>query len=103
MPMSETMARKPQDWEAGIGRIRQLLSRLLRECAQSREPLAEMYQIKGASECALGVGATDEECAFSQVFEPCEQGQETGCAFETAPIRSVTSRSATRIWNHQPT
>ena len=39
-----------------------------------REPLAEIYQIKGASECALGVGATDEECAFSQVFEPCEQG-----------------------------
>ncbi len=52
-----------------------------------REPLAEMYQIKGASECALGVGATDEECAFSQVFEPCEQGQETGCAFETGFAR----------------
>ena len=45
-----------------------------------REPLAEMYQVKGASECALGVGATDEECAFSQVLKPCEPGQETGCA-----------------------
>ena len=43
-----------------------------------REPLAEMYQVKGTSECALGVGATDEECAFEQVLEPCEQGQETG-------------------------
>jgi len=52
-----------------------------------REPLAEMYQIKGASECALGVGATDEECAFSQVFAPCEQGEETGCAFETGFAR----------------
>jgi len=52
-----------------------------------REPLAEMYQIKGASECALGVGATDEECAFSQVLAPCEQGEETGCAFETGFAR----------------
>jgi hypothetical protein len=52
-----------------------------------REPLAEMYQVKGASECALGVGATDEECAFSQVLEPCEPGQETGCAFESAFVR----------------
>ena len=52
-----------------------------------REPLAEMYQVKGASECALGVGATDEECAFEQVLEPCEQGQETGCAFESSFAR----------------
>ena len=52
-----------------------------------REPLAEMYQVKGASECALGVGATDEECAFSQVLKPCEKGQETGCAFETSFAR----------------
>lgn len=52
-----------------------------------REPLAEIYQIKGASECALGVGATDEECAFSQVFEPCDPGEESGCAFETAFAR----------------
>ncbi len=52
-----------------------------------RERLAEMYQVKGASECALGVGATDEECAFSQVLPPCEPGQETGCAFETAFVR----------------
>jgi hypothetical protein len=51
------------------------------------EPLAEIYQIKGASECALGVGATDEECAFEQVFEPCSDGQETGCAFRTGFVR----------------
>ncbi|MCP4036548.1 MAG: DUF3604 domain-containing protein, partial [bacterium] len=54
---------------------------------KSREPLAEIYQIKGASECALGVGATDEECAFSQVLSPCEPGEETGCAFETGFAR----------------
>jgi hypothetical protein len=52
-----------------------------------REPLAEIYQIKGASECALGVGAADEECAFSQVLSPCEPGEETGCAFETGFAR----------------
>ena len=52
-----------------------------------REPLSEMYQVKGASECALGVGATDEECAFSQILKPCEEGQETGCAFQTSFAR----------------
>ena len=54
---------------------------------QRREPLAEVYQVKGASECALGVGATDEECAFSQVLSPCEAGQLTGCAFATGFAR----------------
>jgi len=52
-----------------------------------REPIAEMYQVKGASECALGVGATDEECAFGQVLEPCQPGERTGCAFETGFAR----------------
>jgi Protein of unknown function (DUF3604) len=52
-----------------------------------REPLAEMYQVKGASECALGVGATDEECAFEQVLKPCEQGQENGCALQSSFAR----------------
>jgi len=45
------------------------------------EPLAEIYQIKGASECAVGAFATDEECGFEQVFEVCQPGQETACAF----------------------
>ena len=52
-----------------------------------REPLAEMYQVKGASECALGVGATDEECAFEQMLQPCESGQENGCALQTSFAR----------------
>ena len=52
-----------------------------------REPLAEMYQVKGASECALGVGATDEECAFEQVLKPCETGEETGCALKSSFAR----------------
>lgn len=54
---------------------------------QRREPLAEVYQVKGASECALGVGATDEECAFSQVLKPCDSGQEAGCAFASSFAR----------------
>lgn len=52
-----------------------------------REPLAEMYQVKGASECAFGVGSTDEECTFEQVLQPCEDGQEGGCAFRTSFAR----------------
>ncbi len=39
------------------------------------EPLAEIMQIKGASECAVGVGTTDEECNFEQYFPPCAEGQ----------------------------
>jgi len=54
---------------------------------QKREPLTEIFQIKGAQECALGVGATDEECAFEQVFDPCQPGETTGCAFETGFVR----------------
>ena len=54
---------------------------------QRREPLAEIFQVKGAQECALGVGATDEECQFEQVFEPCEAGQTTSCAFRTGFVR----------------
>ncbi|MEZ7951889.1 MAG: DUF3604 domain-containing protein, partial [Halioglobus sp.] len=54
---------------------------------QRREPLAEIYQVKGSSECALGVGATDEECGFGQILEPCQVGQESGCAFTTSFAR----------------
>jgi len=53
----------------------------------AREPLTEIYQIKGASECALGATASDEECAFEQVFNPCQPGQETACAFATGFAR----------------
>jgi hypothetical protein len=52
------------------------------------EPLAEIYQIKGASECALGVGASDEECGFEQIFRPCAADQETGCAMPSSFARN---------------
>ena len=54
---------------------------------KKHEPIAEIFQIKGAQECALGVGATDEECAFEQVFTPCQSGETTGCAFTTGFVR----------------
>ncbi len=51
------------------------------------EPLVEMFQIKGNSECALGFGTSDEECGFEQFFARCEEGQETKCIFETSMAR----------------
>jgi len=44
------------------------------------EPLAEIFQAKATSECALGVGTTDEECAFEQFFPLCEEGETERCA-----------------------
>ena len=54
---------------------------------QKYEPQVEIFQVKGAQECALGVGATDEECAFEQVLDPCQPGETTGCAFKTGFVR----------------
>ena len=54
---------------------------------QKREPLTEIFQIKGSQECAFGIGATDEECNFAQVLEPCKPGETTGCAFQTSFVR----------------
>jgi hypothetical protein len=51
------------------------------------EPLVEMYQIKGNSECALGVGTTDEECGFEQFLPPCAEGQITGCVAASSMAR----------------
>ena len=51
------------------------------------EPLVEMFQIKGNSECVLGFGATDEECGFEQFFPVCEEGQVTLCIHSTSMAR----------------
>jgi hypothetical protein len=51
------------------------------------EPLAEMYQVKGASECATGQATTDEECAFEQFFPLCEGGETIGCITPTSMVR----------------
>ena len=54
---------------------------------QAVEPIVEMFQIKGNSECSLGAGTTDEECAFEQFLPRCEDGQETKCIFPTSMAR----------------
>ncbi len=51
------------------------------------EPIVEMFQIKGNSECSTAYGAGDEECGFEQFLPPCEEGQETSCIFPTSMIR----------------
>lgn len=51
------------------------------------EPLVEMFQIKGNSECVMGLGTTDEECGFEQFFPVCEEGQETLCIQPTSMVR----------------
>ncbi|MDB2630030.1 DUF3604 domain-containing protein [Luminiphilus sp.] len=51
------------------------------------EPLVEMFQIKGNSECALGFGTTDEECGFEQFFPVCDERQTTLCIHPTSMAR----------------
>lgn len=54
------------------------------------EPLVEMFQIKGNSECSSAFGAGDEECGFEQFLPPCAEGvtgKTTGCIHPTSMIR----------------
>ena len=44
------------------------------------EPLAEIYQIKGNSECGFGLGANDEECNFELAIPLCAEGDAPGCS-----------------------
>jgi hypothetical protein len=53
----------------------------------SVEPLVEMYQIKGNSECSIGFSTTDEECNFEQFLPRCEEGQTVGCISPTSMAR----------------
>ena len=50
------------------------------------EPIAEIYQIKGSSECGLDVGASDEECNFERLLPICED-QVPGCSGRTSFAR----------------
>lgn len=52
------------------------------------EPLAEIFQIKGSSECMAGVGLTDEECGFENAVAACEPGEQDGCASANAMVRN---------------
>lgn len=68
------------------------------------EPIAEIHQNKGNSECLTGFGNDDEQCNFEQLFKPCTPSeleasqQETGerekalstrCAYESNYVRSA--------------
>ncbi|AOX00973.1 hypothetical protein BJP34_17345 [Moorena producens PAL-8-15-08-1] len=59
------------------------------------EPLVEIAQSKGASECAFGVGSSDEECAFEQFFEPCPENSPEGtpeCVQEGSFVRNALKK-----------
>ena len=56
------------------------------------EPLVEITQHKGASECAFGLGTSDEECGFEHIFPSCKPGQVTGCNREGAFVRNALKR-----------
>jgi hypothetical protein len=51
------------------------------------EPLAEIFQIKGNSECGYGLGASDEECNFELIVPLCEGEQVPGCSGPTSFAR----------------
>ena len=51
------------------------------------EPIAEMFQAKGSSECGYGVGASDEECNFELIVPICEGEQVPGCSGRTSFAR----------------
>lgn len=51
------------------------------------EPLAEIFQAKGSSECGLGVGASDEECNFELNMPICQGEQVPGCSGRTSFAR----------------
>jgi hypothetical protein len=51
------------------------------------EPLAEIFQIKGNSECGYGLGANDEECNFELIAPLCEGEQVPGCSGRTSFAR----------------
>ena len=45
--------------------------------------------MKGNSECSPGLGTTDEQCSFEQLFEPCKQGEDAFCAVARDYVRNA--------------
>ena len=56
------------------------------------ERLVEIYQSKGNSECATGLGTNDEECNFEQVFQPCKAGETAFCSVASNYVRDALKR-----------
>ena len=53
------------------------------------ERLVEVTQLKGTSECQVGVGAADEDCNFGILFPPCEEDQFGRCARPASFVRNA--------------
>ena len=53
------------------------------------EPLVEIHQIKGNSECYMGLGTTDEECNFETYQPICEPGERANCATASDYVRNA--------------
>lgn len=79
------------------------------------ETLVEIFQAKGSSECARGVGNSDEECGFENLFRACKPGEEdmidpkTGihtvqCVAQNDMVRNVLKRGLTeeKKWGFNP-
>jgi hypothetical protein len=56
------------------------------------EPIAEIFQIKGNSECSPGLGTNDEQCNFEQLWKPCKPGEDAFCAVARDYIRDAEKR-----------
>ena len=56
------------------------------------EPLVEMFQIKGNSECSTFFGSTDEECNIEQIYPKCEKEGDTLCIQPTSMVRDALKR-----------
>ena len=51
------------------------------------EPLVEIFQDKGSSECSTFFGSTDEECDIEQFYPKCKKENDTLCIQETSMAR----------------
>lgn len=56
------------------------------------EPLVEIYQGKGSSECHLGIGLADEECDFEQWVRNCGPDERVGCSTANDMVRDTIVR-----------
>ena len=78
------------------------------------ETLIEMFQAKGSSECMRGVGSSDEECGFENLFPACKPGEDainpaTGihavqCVAQNDLVRNILKRGLAeeRKWGFNP-